>query len=171
MTDSWHVLPPLARPADRVGPPLAGLLGRYADRSSGQLGRLVDVPPPVAAAALRLLLADQVDGRCNGVQPSMRWLVQQAGELGGRLVGSVTAGRDYARFDGIQVPAAAARQLAQKVAADWPATATEPASLSAGVAEAWTSWDATEPCWTGTGPDLLALQLPPGTVVVGLWWD
>ena len=56
---------------------LAHLLAPYADPGRGQRARAVNVPPPVAAAALRLLVVDQVRGRCNGVQPSMRWLVEQ----------------------------------------------------------------------------------------------
>lgn len=129
---------------------------------------MVDVPPPVAATALQLLTGDQVAGRCNGAQPPMSWLQQRAAELGGRLVGSVWRG--YVRFDGVQVPAAA-RPLAERVAADWPATPTEPAALPAAVAEAWPTWDAEEPCWTGTGPDLLTAVLPARAAVVGLWWD
>jgi hypothetical protein len=150
---------------------LSALLAPYADADPGQRGRLVDVPPTVAAEALQLLLVEQVDSRCNGTQPPMRWLVKQAAALRGRLVGSVAAGRRYARFDGIQVPTPAARLLAERIAADWPGTDIAPAALPAAVAEAWTSWDANEPIWTGTGPNLLTSGLPSKVVVVGLWWD
>ena len=171
MTDEWNAGTPLTDPAGAgAGSALAALLAPYADRSPGQLSRVVDVPPTVAATALQLLAGDQVVGRCNGVQPPMSWLQQGAAEFGGRLVGSLWRG--YVRFDGVQAPAAAAaRPLAKRVAADWPETRIEPAALPAAVAEAWPSWHADERCWTGAGPELLTAALPAWSAVVGLWWD
>jgi hypothetical protein len=102
----------------------------------------------------------------------MSWLVAQAAPLPrGRLTGSLTAGRPLVVFDGIQVDAVAARELADRVAAHWPAAARVPGALEAAVAEVWTSWTADWPCWTGTGTDLLTGPLPPHAAVVGLWWD
>jgi hypothetical protein len=101
----------------------------------------------------------------------MTWLVEQARELGGRFLGSLAVGRSYARFDGVQVPAGAAHDLAERVAGAWPGTADAPDALAAAVAQAWASWAATSPLWVGAGQDLLAKPLPSGAVVVGLWWD
>ena len=132
----------------------------------------MDVPPEVAARALEFLPADLAGARLNMVQPPMTWLVAQAAERpGGRLTGSLTAGRGLVVFDGIQVDAAAARELAEAVAAAWPAAAGLPGALEAAVAEAWTSRTAEWPYWTGTGTDLLAGPLPARAAVVGLWWD
>jgi len=118
---------------------------------------------------LDLLPADLATGRLNGVQPPMRWLVAMAADLGGRLVGQFVPGRGFARFDEVQVSAAAARTLAERVAAAWPATADTPAALPAATAEAWPSWAAdAEPSWTGLGTDLLTVPLPPGSAVAGL---
>ncbi|MGY2004248.1 hypothetical protein [Blastococcus sp. SYSU DS1024] len=145
--------------------PLTALLAPYANPDPPQVGRLVDVPPAVAEQALQRLLPEQRTSPVNLTQPPMAWLVDQARELDGRLVGSLTVGRSYVRFDGIQVPAAAAQQLAVVVAAAWPS------ALAAAIAEAWPSWTAAHPTWTGTGSDLLAARLPPDLTVVGLWWD
>jgi hypothetical protein len=170
VTEGWNAGAPLIYTGVAgAGSALAALLAPYADSTPGQLGRVVDVPPTVAATALQLLSGDKVVGRCNGVQPPMSWLQQRAAELGDRLVGSVWRG--YVHFDGVQVPAGAARPLAERVATDWPQTPSAPAALPASVAEAWSSWDADEPCWTGAGPDLLTAALPARAAVVGLWWD
>jgi hypothetical protein len=98
-------------------------------------------------------------------------LVEQARNLDGRLVGALATGRSYARFDGIQVRVGAARELAARVAAAWPDTATGPGALAAAIAEAWPSWTAAHPTWTGSGTALLTTQLPSEITVVGLWWD
>ena len=87
------------------------------------------------------------------------------------MVSSLAIGRSYARFDGIQVLAAAARELAGRVAAAWPGTANSADALASAVAEAWPSWRSVQPTWTGSGTDLLTERLPPDTTVVGLWWD
>jgi hypothetical protein len=151
---------------------LAALLAPYADRAPGQAGRLVDVPVSVARHVLDLLPADLVGGRLNLVRPAMTWLVQLADQLPlARLVGSLTAGRGLATFDGIQVEGAAAGELAARVAAAYPATGDLPAALDVATAEAWTSWTSEWPTWSGPGTDLLTGPLPPGTAVVGLWWD
>jgi hypothetical protein len=151
---------------------LRTLLAPYADPAPGQAGRLVDVPVSVARQVLELLPADLVDARLNLVRPPMTWLVQLAAELPlGRLIGSLTAGRGLATFDGIQVDGAAAGELAARVAAAYPATGDLPAALDAATAEAWTSWTAEWPTWSGLGSDLLTGPPPPGTAVVGLWWD
>ena len=150
---------------------LAVLLAAHVDPGLAAAGRLVDVPPPVAARALQLLPADLPAARLNLVQPPMTWLVERAGQLGGRLVGSLTPGRGLVVLDRIQVDAAAARELAEAVAAAWPAAAGLPGALEAAVAEAWTSRTAEWPYWTGTGTDLLAGPLPARAAVVGLWWD
>ncbi|SDD37474.1 hypothetical protein SAMN05660690_4106 [Geodermatophilus telluris] len=101
----------------------------------------------------------------------MSWLVRQAGLLGGQLVGGLAPGRAYVRFDGVQLPPEPARILARRMAAEWPATAEAADALTAAVAEAWTSWTARQPSWTGTGIDLLSGALPPDTACVGFWWD
>jgi hypothetical protein len=149
---------------------LAALLAPYADPDFQQIGRLIDVPPMVAGQALQLLLPEQRTGRPNLTQPPMAWLVEQARELDGRLVGALAVGRAYVRFDGIQVPAAAAPELAVRVAAAWPVTAEGVDALASAVAEAWNSWTATHPTWTGSGTDLLTAPLPPDSAVVGLGW-
>jgi hypothetical protein len=151
---------------------LDALLRPYADPDPQQVGRLIDVPPAVAAKALAHLPADLAEARLNMVQPPMRWLVQVAAEVGGRLVGALAPGRAAVRFDGLQVDVAAARRLAELVAGAWPDKPDAPAALFAAVAEAWPSWSAGEqPMWTGIGTDLLTQDLPPGAAVVGLWWD
>jgi hypothetical protein len=150
---------------------LAELLAPYADPDPRQGARLVDVPPAVAAAALDLLPAELGTGRPNGIQPPARWLVTAATDLDGRLVGSLVPGHSVVRFDGVQVPVAAARTLAGRVAEAWPATPDVPGALDAGVAEAWASWAADAPAlWIGNGEGLLT-RLPPDAAVVGLWWD
>ena len=158
----------------RPGPadPVAALLGAYIhpDPALGPL--VIDVPPATAAQVLDLLPVDLATARLNGVQPPMRWLVAVAADLGGRLVGSFVPGRGFARFDGVQVSATAARTLAERVAAAWPTTADAPAALPAATAEAWPSWASDAAAiWTGLGTDLLTQPLPPGTAVAGLWWD
>jgi hypothetical protein len=60
---------------------LTALLSRYVDPALEQTGRLVDVPPAVAARYLRLLPADLVGARLNLVQPPMTWLVALTAEL------------------------------------------------------------------------------------------
>jgi hypothetical protein len=150
---------------------LAALLAPYTDPELEQAGRLVGVPPAVGEQALRLLLPDQVTARCNGVQPPMSWLVRQAGLLGGQLVGGLVRGRAYVRFDGVQLALEAARVLARRIAAEWPATGDADDALAAAVVETWTSWTARQPSWTGTGTDLLSGTFPPDTACVGFWWD
>lgn len=151
---------------------LAELLARYADRGPGQGARLVDVPPAVAATALDLLPPELGTARLNLVQPPARWLIAAAADLDGRLVGSLVPGRRFVRFDGVQVPVAAGRTLAVRVADAWSATLVVPGALDAAVAEAWSSWavDA-PPLWSGHGDELLTRSLPPDAEVVGLWWD
>ncbi|MGY1838434.1 MULTISPECIES: hypothetical protein [unclassified Modestobacter] len=148
---------------------LRALLCGYADPD--QATRLLDVPPAVADRALQHLPADLAAARLNRVQPPMTWLVEQASHLGARLVGSLTPGRGLVVFDGIQVEVASARTLAERIAGAWPATGDAPGALEAAVAEAWPSWAAPEPTWTGAGPALLVGPWPAGTVAVGLWWD
>ena len=46
----------------------------------------------------------------------MEWLVAQALELDGRLVGGLVPGRAYARIDGIQLHRQAAGELTEKIA-------------------------------------------------------
>jgi hypothetical protein len=150
---------------------LSALLTAYLDRALAPAGRLLDVPPPIAGQALELLPPDLATARLNLVRPPMTWLVEQAAQLDGRLVGSLTAGRSLVAFDGIQVDVAAARRLAARVAAAWPATRDLPAALASATAETWTSWTAEWPTWSGPGTDLLTRSLPTGTAVVGLWWD
>ncbi len=144
---------------------LAALLAPYSDPGLAAAGRLVDVPADVGAAALQHLPADLRDARLNGTQPAMTWLVAQAAELDGRLVGSLVPGRAFVRIDGIQVGREVARPLATRIAAEVTG------ALETAVAEAWVSWTAQEPVWTGGGTDLLNAELPPGAAVVGLWWD
>jgi hypothetical protein len=150
---------------------LSALLAAYLDPALAPACRLLDVPPPVAAQALELLPPDMAASRLNLVRPPMTWLVELARQLGGRLVGSLTAGRGLVTFDGIQVDAPAGRRLAARAAAAWPATGDLPAALASATAETWTSWSAVWPTWSGPGTDLLARRLPTGTAVVGLWWD
>jgi hypothetical protein len=130
------------------------------------------VPPAVAERALTLLLPDQRTARLNLVHPPMTWLVQLAREMNGVLTGARPAEKAFVVFDGVQLGGAgdAARELAEKVAAAWPATEILPAALASATAEAWPSWTAMHPTWTGRGTDLLTAQLPPDTAVVGLWW-
>jgi hypothetical protein len=124
---------------------LSALLTAYADPAPGQAMRLVDVPPDVARRALRHLPPDLAAARLNLVRPPMTWLVEQADRLGARLVGSLTADRGLAAFDGLQVEVASARTLAERTAAAWPATGDIPGALQAAVAEAWPSWTAEWP--------------------------
>ena len=148
---------------------LTALLAPYADPALP--GRLVDVPPDVAGRALRLLPSDMRTARLNLSQPPMAWLAAVAAELGGRLVGALEPGQAFVRLDGVQVDAALARPLAERVAAAWPQTVTAPAALPASTAEAWTSWTAAWAIWTGIGTDLLGAPLPADAAVVGALWD
>ena len=148
---------------------LGALLAPYADPTLP--GRLLDVPAPVGARAQAQLPADLAAARINLVRPSMTWLVEQAGQLGARLVGALNPGRGLVAFDGIQLEAVHARTLAERVVAAWPATGDIPGALEVAVAEAWTSWTALEPTWTGAGTDLLTGPVPASAGVVGLWWD
>jgi hypothetical protein len=66
---------------------LSALLAAYLDPHLASAGRLLDVPPPVAAQALDLLPPDLAATRLNLVRPPMTWLVEQARQVGGRLVG------------------------------------------------------------------------------------
>jgi hypothetical protein len=152
---------------------LAALLAPYADPDPTQGPRLIDVPAGVGAQVLAMLPENQVTARLNLVQPPMTWLVAQCADLGGRLVGSVVPGRGFVRFDGVQVgDVSKARTLAERVAADWPATAGVPSALAAATAEAWASWAPEEqPVWTGTGEDLMTAPLPAEAAVLGLWWN
>jgi hypothetical protein len=150
---------------------LAVLLTPYTDPHLAETGRVVDVPVDVAARALALLADDVVTSRPNLVQPPMRELVSLAADLGGRLVGAVVPGRAFVRLDGVQVDAAIARTLAERIAAAWPADGGVGDALSAATAEAWTSWDADWPVWTGSGADLLRGAAPSEAAVVGLVWD
>jgi hypothetical protein len=164
--------PPVAteqRAPDTAADALTALLAPYADPALP--ARLVDVPVDVAGRALDLLPADMRTARLNLSQPPMAWLVAVAAELGGRLVGALEPGRAFARLDGMQVDAALARPLAERVAAAWPETATAPAALPAATAEAWTSWTAAWPIWTGIGTDLLRAPLPADATVLGVVWD
>jgi hypothetical protein len=155
--------------ADGTAQTLAALLAPYADPELA--GRLVDVPPEVGAEALALLPPDLRTARLNLSQPPMSWLVDVAVELGGRLVGSLAAGRAFARFDGVQVSSSRARHLAVRISEAWPETADAPAALPAATAEAWTEWTATWPIWSGTGADLLSARLPQEAAVLGVVWD
>ena len=148
---------------------LAALLAPYSDPDLP--GRLLDVPPEVAAEALELLDADLGTARPNRVQPPMQWLVRQAAALDGRLTGGLVRGRTFLRLDGVQVPAAAARELAARAAGAWPSHGGTPSALQGAVAEAWVSWTAQEPTWVGVGTDLLATPWSLEVTVVGLWWD
>jgi hypothetical protein len=154
---------------DAAADALTALLVPFADPALP--GRLVDVPPDVAARTLHLLPSDMRTARLNLSQPPMAWLVATAAELDGRLVGSLEPGRAFARLDGVQVDAALARTLAERVAAAWPDTTGAPAALPAATAEAWTSWTAAWPIWSGIGTDLLHAPLPPDAAVLGLVWD
>jgi hypothetical protein len=164
--------PPVAaeqQAPDAAADALTALLAPYADPAVPT--RLVDVPPDVGGRALDLLPSDMRTARLNLTQPPMAWLVAVAAELGGRLVGSLEAGRAFARLDGVQVDVAVATPLAERVAAAWPETAGAPAALPAATAEAWTSWTAAWPIWSGIGTDLLDAPLPEDAALVGLLWD
>ncbi|MBB3084216.1 hypothetical protein [Geodermatophilus sabuli] len=157
---------------DRVSPgiSLADLLAPFADPDLTQAGRLLHVPPHVAATALGRLPADLCSARL-GAAPPMSWLVALATDVDGLLTGAVVFGREYVRFDGVQVGRAAARELAARIGAAFPAADDQPGALESAVAEAWSSWTAREPVWTGVGTDLLAGPLPADAEVAGLWFD
>ena len=96
-----------AAPGSETATASTALLAAYTDPILAPVGRLMDVPHEVAARALEFLPADLAGARLNLVQPPMTWLVAQAAERpGGRLTGSLTAGRGLVVFDGIQVDAA-----------------------------------------------------------------
>ncbi|WP_456948567.1 hypothetical protein [Geodermatophilus sp. SYSU D00698] len=57
------------------------------------------------------------------------------------------------------------------MATAWPANPQAPGALEGAVVEAWTSWKARKPVWTGAGAELLTGPLPPGVACVGFWWD
>jgi regulator of protease activity HflC (stomatin/prohibitin superfamily) len=158
------------------GVPLEAATGR-----SNRRRRRVRRATAVAAAALALLPPGVGTARPNLSGPSSAALVAVADALGGRLVGSLAPGRCFLRIDGVQLDvepagaAAAGRALAERIAAAAPAAEQAPGeapdALAAAVAEAWPSWTATEPIWTGTGADLLTADLPPATRVLGVWFD
>jgi hypothetical protein len=119
---------------------LAALLADYADPR--QAPRAVHVPPETAARGLALLPPDLATARLNYAQPPMAWLVEQAAELGGLLTGALPSGKVFLLIDGIQVPGGRGRELADRIASSFPATADAPAALPSAVCEAWSSWDA-----------------------------
>jgi hypothetical protein len=147
---------------------LAALLAPYADPDP-EMGRLVNVPPDVAAQALALV-PNLAGARMNG-QPEQSWLVQAAADLDGWLCGSLAPGRACLRFDAIQVPVARARELAERITAVFPRAPDHLPALDTAVAEAWLVRDALDPVWTGDGTELLTDPLPSGVQAVGLWWD
>jgi hypothetical protein len=132
-------------------------LAPYADPHLAAAGGLVDVLPEVAARAVDLLPADQAAARLDLVRPPMRWLVDVAVDLDGRLVGSVYRG--FVGFNGVQFGAAVARTLAERIDRACPATGESPAALPAATAEGWSGWSADRPLWTGGGADLLERPL------------
>lgn len=145
---------------------LDALLMPYWDGDPvGESVRLVDLPPDVAEAALRLVDDDPAADLRTPFpydQPSPRRLIAIARALDGRLVGACVIGRGYLHLDGVQVPAHAAASLLD-------ALNDVPGARAAAVAEAWTSWDADRPAWTGPARNLLD-HLPSGGVA-GCWWD
>jgi hypothetical protein len=117
-------------------------------------------------------LTHTYSARLNGSQPPMTWLAAQAAQLDGRLVGRLPAGKAFVCIDGIQVPAATARQLAEAIATAWPATAEALGALETAVAEAWDGWAAEWPVWTGArdrpAREAAAVGSRSGRTVVGL---
>ncbi|NHT16126.1 hypothetical protein [Cellulomonas sp. IC4_254] len=143
---------------------MEALLAPFADAAVPSGSRFVDVPPDVAARVLDAVDPALADGRPNGDQPSMRWLVDVARELDGRLAGSLSWGD--LRFDAVQVQGRPAwSALLERLACDWPSEATTGA-----VAELWSGWDAVRPYWAGHAGEALAAARSDGGVL-GLWWD
>ncbi|SFT55437.1 hypothetical protein SAMN05660657_01481 [Geodermatophilus amargosae] len=147
---------------------LDGLLQPYRDPTSQSSVRLGDVPPQVAAQALALMPVEDVSARLNFGQPPMTWLVEQAKDLSGCLVGALR--RAFVRFDGIRVPAGNAGALLERAAA-WGVTDNVSAALDVASAQAWTSWTVQQPRWTAPAGALREADLPAGVAVVGLWWS
>ena len=133
--------------------------------------RFHDAPPAVVDRALELVNPACRLARANG-QPHARWLVDVAEKLGGRLAGLAAVGDeldDRIRVDAVCVPGEHGADLARAIARDWPDPEFGEQVLDLAVAEGWTSWQSVEPCWTGSGRELI--DAAPRAAVVGLWWD
>jgi hypothetical protein len=159
-TRAW----PVSAPADA----LTALLAPYADPALP--GRLVDVPPPVAARALELLPPDLAAVRLNLVQPPMTWLVERAPELHG---GSSDRTPPGARWSW-----STASRSRRRPPASWPHESPRTTPRSAPAIGAGVSHggdldvvDGRVADVVGPGTDLLAGPLPPGSAVVGLSWS
>jgi hypothetical protein len=144
-------------------PDLASLLAPFMDPTDPAGHRFVDVPAHVATRVLDRVDRVTADGRPNGDQPPIRWLVAVAGELDARLVGSVSHG--HPRFDGIQVQGRVAwSALLTWLARDWPSASTH------ALAEVWIGWGARRPRWTGPASEAESGPQSDNDVL-GLWWD
>ncbi|MEJ5868246.1 hypothetical protein WDV85_10920 [Pseudokineococcus sp. 5B2Z-1] len=185
-----------ARPSSSGSTPgdagsLDAVLGPYRSEDASAAGgfpdgsyRVDEVPPATAREALDLVDEWWASSLINGQAPA-RGLADVAGALGGHLVGHVSPGRRTVRFDGVQVPAARARDLAELVLATWPDPVDhsgKPATpddgvppLDRAVAEAWVRPMDADSCWEGRGRDLLAgvddVAPRARDGLVGLWWD
>ena len=69
----------------RSGSEVKVLMAPFADAAIPSGPRFLDVPTDVAARVLDAVDPAVADGRPNGDQPSMRWLVDVASQLDGRL--------------------------------------------------------------------------------------
>jgi hypothetical protein len=142
---------------------VATLLTAFADAADPSGRRFVDLPADVAARVLDRVDPATASGRPNGDQPSMRWLVDVAGELDARLAGSLSRG--YFRIDAIQVQRRWAwSRLLERLERDWPSAAAH------AVAEVWSGWGACLPHWTGRATEAEAATSSDDDVL-GLWWD
>lgn len=152
---------------------LRQLLSRHITPGADGPGffRFHDAPPSVVHDALALAHPHCRTDRPNG-QPPAEWLIEMAARFGGALSGLIATDdgvRHRMRVDAICVPGDHGTEVARCVARDWPEPEFGETVLALALAEGWTSWDATEPVWTGSGPDLMWAETPPP--VIGLWWD
>lgn len=142
---------------------VATLLAQFPDPADLSGIRFVDLPPDVAARVLALVDPATANGRPNGDQPPMRWLVDVAGELDARLAGSLSRG--CLRIDAIQVQGQPRwSRLLERLERDWPSAAGH------AVAEVWSGWDARFPHWAGRACQAEAAMWSDDDVL-GLWWD
>jgi hypothetical protein len=156
-----------------TGQTLRALLAPFLtpDSDVASCFRFHDAPPAVIDQALDLLSPNCRLGRPNG-QPPAGWLIDVAEKLGGTLAGLAAVGDelgDRIRVDAVCVPGEHGADLARAVARDWPEPEFGEQVLDLALAEGWTSWQSAEPCWTGSGSELISPE--PRAAVVGLWWD
>jgi hypothetical protein len=146
-----------------------GLHETLGDTMVDRTWHFIDVPADVAADALALADPSVATGRGND-QPPAAWLVEQARLLNGRVGGSLAVEMGFLRYDTICVDHDQAASLLDALREAWPVDEHHPvAAVDLAEGRAWTSWQASEPAWSGPASQLLGAL--GSNQVAGLWWD